>query len=121
VLLGCTRLLLGLKPSKRAIKYHAFSPFSSVWQSLWSANARSNTIQNYIQKIIQKTIHATQACTLLPSPHHGSITLVPAANKGANRSAAGGPDGSGPNAAGEFAVWHGALGLGRYLHPEEWH
>ena len=28
------------------------------------------------------------------------------ANKGSNRSAAGGPDGAGPNAAGEFAVWH---------------
>ena len=28
------------------------------------------------------------------------------ANKGANRSAAGGPDGGGAAAAGEFAVWH---------------
>jgi hypothetical protein len=35
--------LLGLKPSIRAIKYHAFSPFSSVWQSSWSAYVRSIT------------------------------------------------------------------------------
>lgn len=28
------------------------------------------------------------------------------ANKGSNRSAAGGPDGAGPNAAGAFSLWH---------------